>query len=93
MDRRLDRHPLRTAHNHSPLQLWISGLHRSHVAVPQQNIDWDMYGVDWTGPVPSEEETTGTIVEVPHTNVLTVWSNDCVEYYYVVRDCVKQFTL
>ncbi len=100
------RHPLRTEHNHSPLQLWISGLHRSHVAVPQQNIDWNMYGIDWTGPVPSEEET---IVEVPDTNVpvveervhelnerlagITHDGNDCVEYYYVARDCVKQFTL
>lgn len=62
------RHPLQTEHNHSPLQLWIRGMRWDHIAVPQpEDTNWDVYGIDWTGPVPAENEVTATIVEVPDT--------------------------
>lgn len=104
------RHPLRTEHNSSPLQLWIRGMRWNHAAVPQpEDTNWGLYGIDWTGPVPAENETTATIVEVPDTNYPVAEErgnelnerlaeidhdgNDCVEHYYVVRDCVRQLTL
>lgn len=65
------RHPLRTEHNHSPLQLWVRGMRWEHITVPQPDeTNWDFYGIDWTGPVPADSETTTTIVEVPDTNFL-----------------------
>ena len=60
------RHPLRTERNCSPLQLWIRGMR--HTEVPQpEDTNWNLYGIDWTGPVPTENEITATTVEVPDT--------------------------
>ena len=43
------RHPLRTEHNHSPLQLWVRGMRWEHITVPQPDeTNWDFYGIDWT---------------------------------------------
>ena len=62
------RHPLRTEHNRSPLQLWITGMRWSSTNVPQpDNNTWDLYGIDWTGPIPMEDEAIATAVEVPDT--------------------------
>lgn len=62
------RHPLRTEHNRSPLQLWVQGINRNHGQVPQeddvQNID--QYGIDWDGPV-GDESMDSSRVEVPET--------------------------
>ena len=42
-----------------------------NITVPQPDeTNWDFYGIDWTGPVPADSETTTTIVEVPDTNFL-----------------------
>ena len=66
------RHPLRTEHNRSPLQLWIRGMRWEHIAVPQpEDRNWDAYGIDWTGPIPAENEVTASTVEVPE-NLFTV---------------------
>lgn len=60
------RHPLRTEHNNSPLQLWINGMRWDHIAVSQpEYTNWDAYGIDWTGPVPLENEVAASIVEAP----------------------------
>ena len=41
-----------------------------HIAVPQpEDTNWDLYGIDWTGPVPTENEITATTVDVPDTNL------------------------
>ena len=62
------RHPLRTEHNRSPLQLWITGMRWSSTSVPQpNNNNWDLHGIDWTGPIPMEDEAILTTVEVPET--------------------------
>ena len=45
------RHPLRTEHNRSPLQLWITGMRWSSINVPHPDSNnWDLFGIDWTGP-------------------------------------------
>ena len=62
------RHPLRTEHNRSPLQLWITGMRWSSTNVPQpDNNNWEIYGIDWTGPIPMEDEAIASAVEVPET--------------------------
>ena len=101
------RHPLRTEHNRSPLQLWIRGIRWDCIAVPQpEDTDWELYGIDWTGPASYESEVSATIVEVPD-NVFSLSqdvvddlnrrlaeiNNDdgnAVEQYYVARDFVRQ---
>ena len=58
------RHPLSTANNNTPLQLWIKGSLNS----AENNTDpvdvTDEYGIDWNGPVPLDEDT----VEIPPTS-------------------------
>jgi hypothetical protein len=62
------RHPLRTEHNRSPLQLWITGMRWSSINVPQPDSNnWDLFGIDWTGPIPMEGEAIATTLEVPET--------------------------
>ena len=62
------RHPLRTEHNRSPLQLWITGMRWSSINVPEPDRNnWDLFGIDWTGPVPMGDEAIATTLEVPET--------------------------
>ena len=61
------RHPLRTEHNRSPLQLWVQGLSRDLGSVPQE-LDLEQYGIDWEGPVGfDDEDLNRPHVEVPET--------------------------
>ena len=40
----------------------------SSTSVPQpDNNNWDLHGIDWTGPIPMEDEAVLTTVEVPKT--------------------------
>lgn len=60
------RHPIRTARNQSPLQLWIRGLQITFRTQLGNNVPvGEDYGIDWQGPVPDEVETRS--VEVPDT--------------------------
>eukprot|EP00794_Sanderia_malayensis_P014418 gene14418-15925_t len=52
-----DNHPIRSASNMTPAQLWLQGCHAFDL--PQQetsedNKDWSLYGIDWEGPLPSK---------------------------------------
>ena len=58
------RHPLSTANNNTPLQLWIKGsLNSAENGTDPMDVT-DEYGIDWNGPVPLEEDT----VDVPPTS-------------------------
>ena len=58
------RHPLSTAHNNTPLQLWIKGsLNSAEDGTDPIDVS-GVYGIDWDGPVPLEEDT----IEVPPTS-------------------------
>ena len=62
------RHPLRTKHNRSPLQLCITGMRWSSINVPEPDSNnWDLFGIDWTGPIPMGDEAIATTLEVPET--------------------------
>ena len=62
------RHPLKTEHNRSSLQLWITGMRWCSIHVPQpDNNNWDLCGVDWTGPILMDGEAIATTVKVPET--------------------------
>ena len=104
------RHPLRTEQNNSPLQLWIRGMRWTDITIPQpEDNNWDLYGIDWTGPVPADGERIKSGVEVPETVVPATdemrnelnetlhernnQRGDSTEQYYVVRDYVKSMLL
>ena len=55
------RHPLSTANNKTPLQLWIKGSLDSAENGTDPTEVTDDYGIDWHGPVSLDEDT----VEVP----------------------------
>jgi hypothetical protein len=59
------RHPLSTAHNNTPLKLWIQGS----LMAAENGTDpievTDEYGIDWDGPIPLFNENS---VEIPPTN-------------------------
>lgn len=58
------RHPLSTANNNTPLQLWIKGsLNSAENGTDPMDVT-DEYGIDWNGPVPLEEDT----VDIPPTS-------------------------
>ncbi len=68
-----DNHPIRSESNMSPNQLWLYGLHQ-HVPPEQTSseINWSVYGVDWEGPLPSNNynrvEEDGSAIVVPTLN-------------------------
>ncbi|XP_028516339.1 uncharacterized protein LOC114575527 [Exaiptasia diaphana] len=59
-------HPLRSKKNKSPIQLWILGLHYTMQisSSDEGQINYNDYGIDWDGPVGSEDNG---LVEVPAT--------------------------
>ena len=69
-----NHHPLRTANNRSPYQLFLEGMimnrHSDHTAVSNffsaSIIDINVYGVEEEGPTPSPIEDNGIIVNSPH---------------------------
>ena len=82
-------------------------LELSITVVPQpEDTDWELYGIDWTGPAPYESEVSATIVEVPdnvfslsqdvvddlNRRLVEINNDDgnAVEQYYVARDFVRQ---
>ena len=70
--------------------------------------NWDLYGIDWTGPVPADGARIENGVDVPETVVpvtdemrnelnetLYETNNkrgDIMDQYYVVRDYVKSYS-
>ena len=62
------RHPLSSEQNKTPLQLWVQGnFENAEIALQDQSMVCDDYGVDWDGPASSDayyEED----VEVAETN-------------------------
>ena len=51
-----DNHPLRTESNMTPAQLWVYGLNQlgsGHIATLEE-ANFNMYGIDFEGPLPSE---------------------------------------
>ncbi|XP_014671669.1 PREDICTED: uncharacterized protein LOC106812336 isoform X2 [Priapulus caudatus] len=64
-----DNHPLRTAKNHTPNQLWIQGrLIQCNAEVLTEETA-QMYGVDWSAP--AVHDTCMSAVEVPETPAFT----------------------
>lgn len=41
--------------------LYDTSMHASHSCIPVQ--DWDWYGIDWNGPVPTDRDDTVTVPE------------------------------
>ncbi|XP_019614584.1 PREDICTED: uncharacterized protein LOC109462473 [Branchiostoma belcheri] len=63
-------HKVRTAHNLSPLQMWVEGTlrlwnsGRSAIrSILQEPVDAQTYGIDWEGPVPELQDNA--IIDVP----------------------------
>ncbi|XP_070556644.1 uncharacterized protein [Ptychodera flava] len=60
-----NEHSIRTAHNLSPNQLWVSGLLgianadttvTREVFEPRTETELELFGVDWEGPTPSDDQ-------------------------------------
>ena len=82
------RHPLRTEHNSTPLQLWINGKRwNQNAALPHENIDWETYGIDWTGFVPAELEVEASTVEVPE-NIFSTNAEVINELNTILREVI-----
>lgn len=69
-------HPMRSANNRTPTQLWIEGMMNNSTSglrvteeLYHDDEDYNTYGVDWDGPVPAEEDSDETgsiqIPEIP----------------------------
>jgi hypothetical protein len=62
-------HRMRTESNMSPLQLWIAGMARCSCEDTtvldglDHNVDMDMYGIDWKGPVSIDNDQS--VINVP----------------------------
>jgi hypothetical protein len=64
-----NHHPMRTARNKSPYQLWISGMaersgDEEAVQGLEESVNLEEYGIDWDGPNGTEQQT----VLVPQTD-------------------------
>ena len=65
-------HPIRTAHNHTPRQLFVLGTHITPIeaeTVGDVLIPDDHYGVDEDGPVPEVQVDNGVIVVPPRVEL------------------------
>ena len=56
-----NNHPLISEHNFSPYQLWRLGLNSYQISNSQElnelsKTDWESFGIDYEGPLPSEED-------------------------------------
>lgn len=65
--RQFNHHPVRTEHNLSPHQLFVSGLLANRSDTASRNlfedfIDPSRYGIEEEGPVPNLDETEGVVV-------------------------------
>jgi hypothetical protein len=62
-------HKVRTEGNRSPQQLWILGFHSIAEAdddvLSGLDFDWQSYGIDWEGPVPTDDENIVVVPEDP----------------------------
>ena len=83
-----DNHPIRSESNMNPNQLWLYGSHQYDP--PQQVTDgtnWDMYGVDWEGPLPSDNyngiDDNGAAVIVPELS-----SSQADGYEAILREAI-----
>eukprot|EP00794_Sanderia_malayensis_P014537 gene14537-16040_t len=61
-------HPLSSANNRSPEQLWSSGNHEYNVERDREGRDYSLYGVDEEAPTPAIDSDNDVVV--PETNVL-----------------------
>ncbi|XP_013856205.1 uncharacterized protein LOC106512054 [Austrofundulus limnaeus] len=63
-----DRHSLSTEQGRSPQQLWIRGQLLANTSIPDPScdqIDEDLYGIDWEGPTPLNREDTVVVPDTP----------------------------
>ncbi|XP_019849774.1 PREDICTED: uncharacterized protein LOC109580730 isoform X2 [Amphimedon queenslandica] len=73
-----NHHPLSSMSNLSPMQLWIAGISRSQA---QDNVHQDNvphYGIDWSGPIPNDNEEHVDIPEIDsllNSHILSVLQN------------------
>ena len=63
-----NNHPLSSDHNFSPYQLWRLGLNNYQISNPEEfnNLsknDWESFGIDYKGPLPSEEDDEAIVPE------------------------------
>ena len=57
-----DNHPIRTANNYTPNQLWFSGSLTYRPSQPEISVVDEHYGVDWEGPpVPTDHDETNGV--------------------------------
>ena len=64
-----NNHPLSSEHNFSPYQLWRLGLNNYQISNPEKfnelsNRDWESFGIDYEGPLPSEENDDVIVLEI-----------------------------
>lgn len=51
-----DNHPMRSEFNMTPNQFWLQGLQNYRPLQPEDEMsELNLYGVDWEGPLPSEQ--------------------------------------
>src|SRR5436853_6067057 len=61
---------IRTEGNHSPLQLYVKGMVEcGYRGMEDANVDPNVYGIDWEGPQPENDENT-VLVDEPR-DILT----------------------
>ena len=64
-----NNHPLSSVHNFSLYQLWHLGLNSHQISNPEEfnelsNNDWKSFGIDYEGPLPSEEDDDVIVLEI-----------------------------
>jgi hypothetical protein len=68
-----NKHKLRTEHHKTPTQLYLTSSQNLETIQQEQNMDMDpeIYGVDWDGPLPTDnlDEAGGVSVEPPEIHI------------------------
>ena len=64
-----NNHPLSSEHNFSPYQLWRLVLYSCQISNPEEfnelsKNDWESFGIDYEGPLPSEEDDDVIVPEI-----------------------------
>ena len=104
-----NNHPLSSEHNFSPYQLWRLVLYSCQISNPEEfnelsKNDWESFGIDYEGPLPSEEDDDVIVPEInfPLTHdqiqyLLEVVNRnremDKVDLYLAILDLVFNFFL
>ena len=102
-----NNHPLSSEHNFSPDQLWRLGLNSYQISNPEEfkelsKNDWESFGIDYEGLLPSEEDDDIIVPEINFTlthdqiqYLLEVVNRnremDKVDLYLAILDLVSNF--